>query len=166
MYPHPPIFSSSIYFYLKSKERVPVVAHWKRIQLGTMRLQVRSLALLSGLKIRCCHELWCRSQTRLGSWVAVALAQTDNYSSDLTPSLGTSICHVCGPRKDRGKTLAKFSLYYKDTVIKIQWCWGSSHFGSVIMNLTSIHEDTSLALLRGLKIRCCHELWCTSQAWL
>ena len=32
-----------------------------------MRLQVRSLALLSGLRIRCCGELWCRLQTRLGS---------------------------------------------------------------------------------------------------
>jgi len=25
-----------------------------------MRLQVRSLALLSGLRIQCCDELWCR----------------------------------------------------------------------------------------------------------
>ena len=78
------------------------MVQWKRIRLGTTRLQVESLALLSGLKIRCCHELWCRSQTRLGSWVAVALAQTDNYSSDLTPSLGTSIWHGCGPKKDKG----------------------------------------------------------------
>ena len=35
-----------------------------------MRLQVRSLALLSGL-IRHCYELWCRSQMRLGSHVAL-----------------------------------------------------------------------------------------------
>ena len=28
-----------------------------------MRTQVRSLALLSGLRIQCCHELWCRLQT-------------------------------------------------------------------------------------------------------
>ena len=52
---------------------VPVVAQWKRIRLGTMRLWVWSLAWLSGLTIRGCHELWCRLQTRLGSWVAVAL---------------------------------------------------------------------------------------------
>ena len=38
-----------------------------------MGLQVRSLALLGGLRILCCHELWCRSQTRLGSCIAVAL---------------------------------------------------------------------------------------------
>ena len=29
-----------------------------------MRLQVLSLALLSGLRIQRCHELWCRSQTK------------------------------------------------------------------------------------------------------
>ena len=31
-----------------------------------MRLRVQSLPLLSGLTIRRCRELWCRSQTRLG----------------------------------------------------------------------------------------------------
>ena len=36
------------------------MAQWKRIQLGTMSLRVRSLASRSGLKIRCCRELWCR----------------------------------------------------------------------------------------------------------
>ena len=38
--------------------RVPVMAQWKRIQLGTMKLQVRSLALVSGLRVWCCCELW------------------------------------------------------------------------------------------------------------
>ena len=47
--------------------------------LGTMRLQVRSLASLSRLRIGHCCELWCRL-------AAVALIGT--------PSLGTSIC--CG----------------------------------------------------------------------
>ena len=37
-----------------------------------MRMQVRSLALLSGLRIQCCHELWCRSQTPLESGVAIS----------------------------------------------------------------------------------------------
>ena len=33
---------------------------------------------------------------------------------------------------------------------------------------TSIHEDMvhSLALLRGLRIQRCHELWCGLQMWL
>ena len=44
-----------------------------RIPPGTMRRQLRSLALLRGLRIRRCCELWCRSQRRLGSRVAVAV---------------------------------------------------------------------------------------------
>ena len=36
------------------------MAQQKRIQLGTMSLQVQSLVLLSGLWIQCCHELWSR----------------------------------------------------------------------------------------------------------
>ena len=57
-----------------------------------MTLRVQSLASLSGLRIRHCHELWGRLQTWLGSGIAVALAQAGGYSSDGTPSLGTSIC--------------------------------------------------------------------------
>ena len=38
---------------------------------------------------------------QLGSHVAVALAEAGGYSSDLTPSLGTSICCRCGPRKGK-----------------------------------------------------------------
>ena len=51
-----------------------------------MRLGVQSLALLSALRICRCHELWCRSQTGLGSAVAVA-------------SLGISICRRGSPQK-------------------------------------------------------------------
>ena len=41
------------------------------------------LVSLSGLRIRCGHELWCRLQTQLaGSGIAVALAQASGYSSD------------------------------------------------------------------------------------
>ena len=36
-----------------------MVAQQKQVRLGTMGLQVRSLALLSGLRIQYCHELWC-----------------------------------------------------------------------------------------------------------
>ena len=39
-----------------------------------MRLWLRSLALLSGLTIQHCRELWCRLQMQLGSHVAVSLA--------------------------------------------------------------------------------------------
>ena len=52
---------------------VPVVVQWKWIRLGTMRLRVPSLALLSGLRIWCCRELRCRSQMQLWSGIAAAV---------------------------------------------------------------------------------------------
>ena len=51
------------------------------------------------------NELWCRLQTCLGSRIAVAVAQARSYSSDWTPSLGTSIYHMCGPKKKKRKYL-------------------------------------------------------------
>ena len=56
-------------------------------------------ALLSGLRIWRCRELWSRLQMRLGSCIAVAVAQDGSYSSDQTSSLGTSVCHKCSPKK-------------------------------------------------------------------
>ena len=52
---------------------VPVIVQQKLIRLGTGRLQVQSLASLSGLRIRHCGELWCRLQTQLRSGIAVAV---------------------------------------------------------------------------------------------
>ena len=57
---------------------VPIVAQQKQIRLETMRLQVRSLVLLSGLRIWHCHELGVGS----GSGIAVAVAEAIGYSSD------------------------------------------------------------------------------------
>ena len=41
---------------------------------------------------------------QLGSRIAVAVAVAGSHSSDLTPSLGTSICHGCSPKKQKTKT--------------------------------------------------------------
>ena len=78
-----------------NRARVPTVTQWKETRLVSMRRRVQSLALLSGLKIQRCRELWCRLQMQLGSGVAVAVAVS--RSSDLTPSLRTSICCRIGP---------------------------------------------------------------------
>ena len=75
------------------------MAQWKRIWLVSMKMWVQSLALLSGLRIWLCSELWCRSQTWVGSLVAVAVVSAGSYSSSSTPSLGTSMCHECGLKK-------------------------------------------------------------------
>ena len=47
----------------------------------------------------------------LGSHIAVAVAQASDYSSDLTPSLGTSMCGGCGPKK-RKNTRPRIWFYY------------------------------------------------------
>ena len=52
---------------------VPIVAQWERTPLVSMRMWVRSLVLLSGLRICCCCEMWCRIQMRLGSCAAGAV---------------------------------------------------------------------------------------------
>ena len=76
------------------------MAQQKRIQLGTMQLWVS----LSGLRIQRCCELWCKLQMWLRSRIAVAVS-----SSDVTPNLGTSICHERGPKK------IKISIYLSET---------------------------------------------------
>ena len=55
-----------------------------------MRLRVRSLASLSGLRILRCRELWCKVADAAQIRVAVAVAVAGGYSSDSTPSLGSS----------------------------------------------------------------------------
>ena len=44
-----------------------------RTQLVSMRMCVQSLALLSELRIQCCHKLQCRLQMQLRSGFAVAV---------------------------------------------------------------------------------------------
>ena len=73
----------------EKRKGVPLMAQWKQILLASMRTQVQPLTSLSGLRIRRCSELWCRSQMRLKSGIAVAVALAGGYSSDSTPSLGT-----------------------------------------------------------------------------
>ena len=46
-----------------------------RTYLVSMRMQVGSLASLSGLRIWHCRELQCRLQTQLGSGVVVAVCR-------------------------------------------------------------------------------------------
>ena len=67
----------------------------KRIRLGTMGLPIRSLASFSGLRIQRCCDLWCRSQTQLGSHIAGPVLQA---------GLGTCICHEEGPKNKNKQT--------------------------------------------------------------
>ena len=87
----------------KNLQGVLIVAQWKRIWLASMRMQVRFLASLSRLRTWRCCEPWCRLQMQLRSGAAVAVAQVSGYSSNSTPSLRTSICCECGPKKKNTK---------------------------------------------------------------
>ena len=49
------------------------------------------------------------------SCVAVDVAQASSYSSDMTPSLGTSICHRCGPKKQNKKQTKKNGGNFQST---------------------------------------------------
>ena len=59
-----------------------MVTRQQKTQLVSMRKRVQYLALLSGLRIQHCSELWRRSQMRLGSQVDVAVAQASGYRSN------------------------------------------------------------------------------------
>ena len=61
----------------------------------SVRLRVRSLTSLSGLRIWRCHKLLCRLQLQLGSDVAVA-----GVPSSWTPSPGTFRCLRCEHTKE------------------------------------------------------------------
>ena len=74
-------------------------------------MQVRSLALVGSLRIWHCCDLWCMLQLCLRSGVAVAVVQAGSCSSDLTPSLGTSKCCRCDPKKAKTSEQIKVSLW-------------------------------------------------------
>ena len=52
---------------------------------------------------------------QLGSCIAVAVVYAGSHSYSLTPSLGTFICHRCGPKKTK-QTLHKLSIEVIKTV--------------------------------------------------
>ena len=83
----------------------PIVAQRKQIWLASMRMPVRYLALLCGLRTWHCHELWCRLQRWLESGVAVAV-------TGIGPSPGTSTRHRCGPKIGHKKEFLLYLLLF------------------------------------------------------
>ena len=66
--------------------------------------------------IQSCGELWCKSQIQFRSYVSVAVVQAGSCSSDSIPSLGTSICHGCSPKKTKKKIKKNKTSKYKNSV--------------------------------------------------
>ena len=88
---------------------VPIVAQGKQIRLASMRMQVRSLALLSGLRIWHCCELWC--SRRHGSDPVLLWLWCK-------PKAAALICHSCGPKKqqkNKKQTEKTFLTWYLTT---------------------------------------------------
>ena len=78
----------------------------------SVRMLVRSLASLSGLRIWHCHERWCRSQMLLKSSIARAVMYT-SASALIWPlawNFGTSICfrYISKKKKKISYTLTEF----------------------------------------------------------
>ena len=70
----------------------------------------------------------------------MALAQAGGYSSDSTPSLGTSICRGSGPRNSNNNNNNKKDKKKK----KITIIFGVPVVAQQVMNLTSVYEDEGL----------------------
>ena len=98
-----------------------------------MRTRVQSLASLSRLRNWPGFELWCRSQMQLWSLVAVA----GSYSSDSTPSLGTSICLGCSPLKKRKK------IKLREWNCQSNWWFGGQILGKCQDNLQKFTKKTA-----------------------
>ena len=148
-----------------------------------MRMWVWYLASLIGLRIQHCHKLWYRLQTRLRSHFAVAVMQVSSCSSSLTPSLGSSTCCTCVPKKQTNKQInkkwpvkiknRKITIYHQVTCQFQYLSFKRESLGvPIVAQLKQIQLRTmksqvrSLASFGGLRIWCCCDLWCRSQTWL
>ena len=113
-----------------------------------MRFWVQSLALLSGLRILCCRELWCRLQTRLGSDVAVTVVHRP-MATVLIPPLAWEPPYTMGATlKSKKNKKQKKKNYVKETP-----AWGRGqpwHFWGLFLIWWSLNK-------RGTKLTLEHE---------
>ena len=81
-----------------------------------MKMQVWSLALLSGLRIWHCCKLWQGHGCGSDLMLLVAVLWVGSCSSDLTPRPGTSLCCRCNSKKKKKISVVEATisvvLYY------------------------------------------------------
>ena len=108
------------------------MAQWKRIWPGTMRLQVRSLALLSRLRIWHCHELWYRFQMWLGSDVAVAVAPIRSLAWESPYATGVALKSEKKKKKEKDECCYLGMSYIGSEVTRpVQLRLGADKFQSL-----------------------------------
>ena len=73
----------------------------------SMSMHVQSLASLSGLTIWCCHKLWCRLKTWLGSVVAAPPFQ----------ALPQELSYAAGSALKKKEILSTFNINYIEVMI-------------------------------------------------
>ena len=107
-------------------------------------------------------QMWLRSQ------VAVVLAQAGGYSSDWTPSMGTSICHGHSPRNGKKRQKQKTK---QNTNNKVAWrpvgCFGIYMALSCPWEEIMTSQEGPLSPMKHLtrNINCCYNLWSTALWW-
>jgi len=108
----------------------PLWCSGKRIQLGTMRSWVPSLASLSGLRMRHCRELWCRSQTRLWSCVAMAAVPIRPLAWEPPYAAGVALKSKKRRKKEASSSSSKAGrVQVMLGNSRVQSHWRVAHFG-------------------------------------
>ena len=102
-------YQTTNYFKIKVfKLEFPLCISRLRTQCILYKDMVRSLVSFSGLWIWHCHKLWCRSQMRLRSGVAIAAAQA--FTAALIPSLAWEFPYAARAAIERKKRKAVYHL--------------------------------------------------------
>ena len=98
------------------------MAQQKWIRPGTMRMWVRVLASLSGLRIQCRHELWCRLQTWLGSgmllwlWCRLAAAALIGPLAGESPYTAAVALKRQKEKKKKSESFPEGKIHYREDV--------------------------------------------------
>ena len=108
---------------------VPLLAQWYRTWLVCMRMQVQSLALLSGLRIRVAMS--CGVGHRHGPDPMLLWLWCRQAAAAPIQSLGTFICRRCSPKKTKRKKKEKGPghLQIQKEDLGIVWRWPSTSQG-------------------------------------
>ena len=140
-----------------------------------MRLRVRSLALLSGLRIWCCRELWCRSQTWLGSPSCCGSGVGQQLQLRFDPWPGN--LHVLWEQlkkwqkdqKKKKKNLASIIItnIWSEFYVCFVLIWFKNKF-QLFTHSTSVHLAPTLshALKNRVGGRVQWRMWCVSSSFL